>query len=65
MKENDKETVISIKNYDKTVTVVHPYNDVTIDEMVKDFVTLMEGIKFFHSQILDAFKRYIDDYEEE
>ena len=61
--ENEK-TIISIKNYDKTVTIEHPYADVNIDEMVKDFVTLMEGITFFHSQIIGAFKKYIEDYEE-
>ena len=62
--ENEK-TIISIKNYNKTVTIEHPYSDVNIDEMVKDFVTLMEDITFFHSQIIDAFKKYIEDYEEE
>ena len=62
--ENEK-TIISIKNYDKTITIEHPYNDINIDEMVKDFVTLMEGITFFHNQIIDAFKRYTNDYEEE
>lgn len=58
------ETVFSIKNYDKTISVIRPYDDVTINDMVEDFVTLMKGITFYHNQIIDAFKHYIEESEE-
>ena len=57
----DNETIISIKNYDRIIEIKHPYNDVTINELVKDFVTLMEGITFYHEQVVNAFKEYIEE----
>ena len=50
-----------IKAYDKTITIEHNHEDVNINDLVDDFVVLMEGITFPRSCIVNAFKEYIED----
>jgi hypothetical protein len=54
---------IQVKNHDTTITIEHPYEDITITELVRDFVTLAEGITFYRSQVVDAFKSFVEEEE--
>ena len=59
----EEKTVLTLTNYGKTVTVEHPDSDVTIEELVEDFVGMLRTITFSDSQIISEFKRYIDEHE--
>lgn len=59
----EEKTVLTLTNYNKTVSVEHPYSDVTIEELVEDFVGMLRAITFSDSQIISEFKSYIDEHE--
>ena len=61
--EEEGKTVFSVENYDKTIIIKRPTGDVTINEFVEDFVSLMIGITFYEDQIINALKEYIENRE--
>ena len=61
----NKDTIFTITNYDKTITIRRPYSDVTISDLIEDFVALMVGITFSKDQVISGLQAYVDDEMDE
>lgn len=59
----NSETVFQIKNYDRTIIIKHDYSDVTLNELIEDFVSLMVGITFPQECIIQGLENYVNEHK--
>lgn len=60
----NSETIFQIKNYDRTMIIKHDHSDVTLNELIEDFVSLMVGITFPHSCVIQGLEDYVEEHKE-